>query len=78
MLGFAAETHDAFEYGRNKLYRKGLDFIAINDVLAAGAGFEVDTNRVTLLNREGEVARLPLSSKTAVAEQIIRLIAKFV
>ncbi len=78
VLGFAAETHDAFEYGRNKLYRKGLDFIAINDVLAAGAGFEVDTNRVTLLNREGEVARLPLSSKTAVAEQIIRLIAKFV
>jgi phosphopantothenoylcysteine synthetase/decarboxylase len=49
-LGFAAETHDAFEYGRQKLLRKGLNFIAVNDVLAEGAGFEVPTNRIVLLS----------------------------
>lgn len=76
VLGFAAETQNAFEYGRGKLIRKGLDIIAINDVTAEGAGFGVDTNRVTLIDRDGEVARLPLSSKTAVAEQIISHVSK--
>lgn len=76
VLGFAAETHNAFEYGRDKLRRKGLDFIAINDVTAQGAGFGVDTNRVTLLNREGELAQFPMQSKTAVAEQIIHYIIR--
>jgi phosphopantothenoylcysteine decarboxylase / phosphopantothenate---cysteine ligase len=76
VLGFAAETQNAFDYGRDKLRRKGLDFIAINDVTASGAGFEVDTNRVTLLNREGELVRFPLLSKTAVAESILRHVAQ--
>ena len=76
VLGFAAETQNAFEYGRDKLRRKGLDFIAINDVTASGAGFEVETNRVTLLNRDGELIRLPLLSKAAVAESILRHIAQ--
>ncbi|MDJ0756952.1 MAG: bifunctional phosphopantothenoylcysteine decarboxylase/phosphopantothenate--cysteine ligase CoaBC [Ardenticatenaceae bacterium] len=76
VLGFAAETQNAFEYGRNKLIRKGLDIIAINDVTAEGAGFEVDTNRVILISSDGEVARLPLSTKTAVAEQIVNHLAK--
>ena len=76
VLGFAAETQNAFDYGRDKLRRKGLDFIAINDVTASGAGFEVETNRVTLLNREGELVRLPLLSKAAVAENILRHVAQ--
>lgn len=76
VLGFAAETQNAFEYGRSKLIRKGLDIIAINDVTAEGAGFEVDTNRVILISSDGEVARLPLSTKTAVAEQIVNHLAK--
>lgn len=71
VLGFAAETQNAFEYGRGKLIRKGLDFIAINDVTAPGAGFGVSTNKVTLLNKSGLVERMPLQSKMAVAEQII-------
>ena len=70
-LGFAAETHDAFEYGRQKLLRKGLNLIAVNDVLADGAGFGVDTNRVVLLSSAGVLEEMPLMSKTAVAERLV-------
>lgn len=75
VLGFAAETHNAFEYGREKLLRKGLNFIAVNDVLAEGAGFAVDTNRVVLLSSAGVVEEMPLQSKTAVAERLVRHVA---
>jgi phosphopantothenoylcysteine decarboxylase / phosphopantothenate---cysteine ligase len=75
-LGFAAETHDAFEYGRTKLLRKGLNFIAVNDVMADGAGFAVDTNRVVLLSSAGVVEEMPLMSKTAVAERLIHHVAQ--
>jgi phosphopantothenoylcysteine decarboxylase/phosphopantothenate--cysteine ligase len=75
-LGFAAETHDAFEYGRQKLLRKGLNFIAVNDVLAEGAGFEVDTNRIVLLSSAGVVEEMPLLSKTEVAERLVGHVAK--
>ncbi len=71
VVGFAAETHDAFEYGRGKLLRKGLTFIAINDISAEGAGFGVDTNRVLLLNAGGVVEEMPLQSKMAVAERLV-------
>lgn len=75
-LGFAAETHDAFEYGRQKLLRKGLNLIAVNDVLADGAGFAVDTNRVVLLSSAGVLEEMPLLSKTAVAERLVYHVAK--
>jgi len=75
VLGFAAETHNAFEYGRDKLLRKGLNFIAVNDVTADGAGFAVDTNRVVLLSSAGVVESMPLQSKTAVAERLIHHVA---
>jgi phosphopantothenoylcysteine decarboxylase / phosphopantothenate---cysteine ligase len=70
-VGFAAETQNALAYGQAKLQRKGLDFIAINDVSATDAGFAVNTNRVTLLGADGSVVELPLLSKTAVAEEIV-------
>ena len=75
VLGFAAETHNAFEYGREKLLRKGLNFIAVNDVMAEGAGFAVDTNRVVLLSSAGVVEEMPLQSKTAVAERLVHHVA---
>eukprot|EP01104_Vermistella_antarctica_P016673 TRINITY_DN5731_c0_g1_i1.p1 TRINITY_DN5731_c0_g1~~TRINITY_DN5731_c0_g1_i1.p1 ORF type:complete len:433 (+),score=33.93 TRINITY_DN5731_c0_g1_i1:67-1365(+) len=53
VVGFAAETRDVVKYGRDKLKRKGLDFIAINDVSDAQSGFGVDTNRVVLLGADG-------------------------
>jgi phosphopantothenoylcysteine decarboxylase/phosphopantothenate--cysteine ligase len=75
-LGFAAETEAALDHGRDKLMRKGLDFIAINDVSQADAGFEVDSNRVILLSRNGGTWERPLESKAAVAEFLVSQIAE--
>ena len=49
LVGFAAETHDVVERARAKRLRKGIDLIVANDVSRADAGFEVDTNAVTLI-----------------------------
>lgn len=76
VLGFAAETHQAMDFGRDKLTRKGLDFIAVNDVTADGAGFGVDTNRVVLLDKNGVVDEMPLLSKSDVAERLIHHVAR--
>jgi phosphopantothenoylcysteine decarboxylase / phosphopantothenate---cysteine ligase len=70
-VGFALETGDALAKGRAKLERKDLDLIVVNDALEPGAGFEVDTNRVALLTREGTAQILPLQSKREVAEAIL-------
>lgn len=71
MVGFALETGDAVERAREKLERKKLDLIVLNNALEPGAGFEVDTNRVTIVARNGESIILPLLSKRAVAEAIL-------
>jgi phosphopantothenoylcysteine decarboxylase/phosphopantothenate--cysteine ligase len=71
VVGFALETGDAEARGRAKLARKALDLIVVNDALEPGAGFEVDTNRVTLLDRHGGRQVLPLASKRTVAEAIL-------
>ena len=71
VIGFAAETRDVLANAREKLARKKLDLIIANDVSAADSGFEVDTNRVTLLDASGGIETLPLMSKSAVAEKII-------
>lgn len=76
VLGFAAETQDVLAYGQEKLIRKGLDFIAINDVSRPDAGFAVDQNQITLLGREGVIAEIPLQDKSAVAAQIIHYLAQ--
>ncbi len=70
-IGFAAETHDLMEEAHGKLQRKGLDLIVANDVTCPGAGFEVDTNIVTLITAEGGVEPLPLLSKTEVATRLV-------
>lgn len=75
-VGFAAETQDVVAYGRDKLQRKGLDFIAVNDVSATDAGFAVDTNRIMLLGANGLQLELPLQSKTAVAHKILEYVVQ--
>jgi len=75
-VGFAAETRDIVVQGKDKMRRKGLDFIAINDVSANDAGFGVDTNRIILLSQDGQEEKLPLQSKSAIAEKIIATVAK--
>ncbi len=71
IVGFALETGDAVAKGRAKLQKKDLDLIVVNDALEAGAAFEVDTNRVTILDRAGQAFDVPLGSKRAVAEAVL-------
>jgi phosphopantothenoylcysteine decarboxylase/phosphopantothenate--cysteine ligase len=75
VVGFALETRDVVENGRRKLESKGLDLLVANDATEAGAGFEVETNRVTLLDRQGGAERLPLLAKEAVADHILDRVA---
>ena len=75
-LGFAAETEDLIQHGQEKLDRKSLDFIAINDVSSPDSGFGVDTNRITLIGSDGRQANLSLQDKSVVAEEIIKVIVE--
>lgn len=69
-VGFAAETNDVLAHARDKLTRKNLDMIVANDVMRPGAGFDVDTNIVTLITKDGQEA-LPMMSKAEVAQRIL-------
>jgi phosphopantothenoylcysteine decarboxylase/phosphopantothenate--cysteine ligase len=70
LVGFAAETHDVVERARAKRLRKGIDVIVANDVSRSDAGFEVETNAVTIFTDDGEES-LPPQSKTAVAAALV-------
>jgi phosphopantothenoylcysteine decarboxylase/phosphopantothenate--cysteine ligase len=71
VVGFAAETERVAENARKKLTAKNADIIVANDVTAEGAGFDVDTNVVTLFSRDGRDVALPRMSKTEVAQRIL-------
>ena len=71
-VGFAAETNDVIAEAWRKCREKNLDMIVANDVTEKGSGFGVDTNRVTLVRKDGSVERLPLMTKLAVARRIVR------
>jgi len=74
-VGFALETENAREHARQKLESKGLDLIVLNEASKPGAGFEVDTNQVVIIDREGAAEELPLLSKDEVAEVILDRLA---
>ena len=76
VVGFALETDDVLRSARQKLTAKDLDLIVVNDAREPGAGFGVDTNRVTLLGRDGSEEALPLRSKTEVADEILDRVEK--
>jgi phosphopantothenoylcysteine decarboxylase/phosphopantothenate--cysteine ligase len=71
IVGFALETGDAQAKALEKLSRKALDLIVVNDALEPGAGFEVDTNHVTIVSREGDRWEVPLAGKDRVADAIL-------
>ena len=75
LIGFAAETHDGLDYARRKLADKDLDLVVYNDITADGAGFETDTNIVTLIRRDGREESLPLQSKSDVADRVMDEVA---
>jgi len=71
IVGFAAETEHVAENARKKLAAKNADLIVANDVTAEGAGFDHDTNIVTLFSRDGRDVALPKLGKSAVAQRIL-------
>src|SRR5262249_43329351 len=71
LVGFAAETDHVAENARKKLTSKNADLIVANDVAAEGAGFDQDTNIVTLLPRDGRDLALPKLTKKEVAHRIL-------
>ena len=71
VVGFALETGNALSGGREKLAAKSLDLVVVNDAGEHGAGFAVDTNRVTLLSRGGALEELPLMPKAELADVIL-------
>ncbi|MEO6038025.1 MAG: bifunctional phosphopantothenoylcysteine decarboxylase/phosphopantothenate--cysteine ligase CoaBC [Saprospiraceae bacterium] len=76
LVGFALETNDAIEYSRQKLERKNLDFIVLNSLQDAGAGFGHDTNKITILRRNGLQTGFELKTKTEAARDIVDEIAR--
>lgn len=70
-LGFALETEDLLARGREKLERKGMHLVAVNSAVEPGAGFESETNRITLIDRNGGVEELPLAKKTELADTLL-------
>lgn len=71
LVGFAAETHDVENYAKRKLVEKNLDFIVANDVTAEGAGFNGDTNIVTIFDKDGGKQSFDCMEKTEVAKIIL-------
>lgn len=76
VVGFAAESEHLLAHARDKLERKGMDLLVANDITAADAGFEVDTNRVILLDANGGQTPVALASKTRIAEAIVQQVAQ--
>src|SRR6266513_2528876 len=74
VVGFALETGDGLANARSKMQNKALDFVILNDATEPGAGFEVTTNRVTILGRNGTQVELPLLPKRDVAERILDVV----
>lgn len=71
IVGFALETENLVEHGEAKLLDKKLDLIVVNSATEEGAGFRTDTNRVTILGRDGASESIPLMQKTELADVIL-------
>jgi len=71
LVGFSLETEDEIKNAKKKIVEKNLDLIVVNNPNVSGAGFEVDTNQVTLIDKRGRTEKLPLLSKKEVATKIL-------
>jgi len=71
LIGFALETNDEEQNAHLKLEKKNLDFIVLNSLNDAGAGFQHDTNKISIITRDGQVKKYDLKPKTQVAEDIV-------
>ncbi len=77
-VGFAAESEDVIANARQKLEKKKLDLIVANDITSADSGFNVDTNKVTLIDKKGKAEELPLLTKREVAEKILDRVVELI
>lgn len=78
LVGFALETNNELEHAKQKLENKNLDFIVLNSMNDKGAGFGVDTNKVTLIDKQGEKVEIPLKTKQEIALDIVNKIISLV
>ena len=78
LVGFALETNNEATNAESKLKRKNLDFIVLNSLRDAGAGFRCDTNKISIIDRQGETTGYPLKSKQGVAVDIVNKLATLV
>jgi len=74
MMGFALETDNEHENALGKLHRKNLDWVVLNSLRDQGAGFGHDTNKITVMDREGQVRLFDLKTKEEVAEDLLTLV----
>lgn len=71
LVGFALETDNVLEYAKAKIAKKNLDFIVANSAVEKGAGFGVDTNKITIIDKHNKMYNFELKSKRAVAKDIV-------
>ena len=76
LIGFAAETENGVQNALNKLNKKNLDWIALNDVSNSSIGFNSDFNEITLFSSDGKIAKLGFCNKEELATQMFELILK--
>lgn len=76
LAGFALETNDEMMNAKGKIDEKNLDFIVLNSLNDKGAGFEFDTNRITIIDRNKEIFTYDLKSKQEVAKDIVEFLVK--
>jgi phosphopantothenoylcysteine decarboxylase/phosphopantothenate--cysteine ligase len=71
LIGFALETDNVIEYAKEKIKKKNLDFIIANSAIETGAGFGVDTNKISIIDKHNKLYNFELKSKLAVAQDIV-------
>ena len=76
LVGFAAESDDLLKNAKDKLKRKNIDFIVVNDITKDNIGFASDNNKVTIISKSGEIMNLDIMSKRMVAKELFDIIKK--
>jgi phosphopantothenoylcysteine decarboxylase/phosphopantothenate--cysteine ligase len=77
LVGFALESQNLIENGRDKLQRKNADVIVMNSIKDEGAGFEYETNKISILDRDNKLSTFELKSKDLVARDVVNYIANY-
>jgi phosphopantothenoylcysteine decarboxylase/phosphopantothenate--cysteine ligase len=78
LVGFALETDQEEVHAQQKLVKKNLDFIVLNSLRDTGAGFAVDTNKITILDKYNKITKFELKDKKEVALDIIDYLKNFI